>query len=79
MLVVDRARNAIALSFALNGLLFATLVSRLPDVRADLGLDNGALGLLLLATSAGSLFALPGASTVAGVSAASPARSWAFR
>lgn len=54
-----RTRNAVALSFALNGFCFATLVSRLPDVRGGLDLDNAALGLLLLTLSAGSVLALP--------------------
>ena len=53
------ARNAVALSFALNGLAFASLVSRLPDLRSRLELSNGSLGVLLLAISAGSLLALP--------------------
>ena len=53
------SRNAVAASFALNGFCFATLVSRLPDIRSELGLDNGALGLLLLAISVGSVIALP--------------------
>jgi MFS family permease len=52
-------RNAVALSFALNGFCFATMVSRLPDIRSGLELDNGALGLLLLAISVGSVIALP--------------------
>ena len=52
-------RNAVAASFALNGFCFATLVSRLPDIRSGLDLDNAALGLLLLAISAGSVIALP--------------------
>jgi fucose permease len=52
-------RNSVALSFALNGLFFASLVSRLPDVRGQLGLGNGALGLLLLSSSAASMVALP--------------------
>ena len=52
-------RNAVGISFALNGFLFATLVSRLPVVRGRLDLDNGALGLLLLAISVGSILALP--------------------
>lgn len=54
-----RARNAVALTFVLNGLVFASLVSRLPDVRERLALSNGSLGLLLLAVAAGSLVALP--------------------
>ena len=36
------ARNAVAASFVLNGLVFATLVSRLPDLRERLSLSNGA-------------------------------------
>lgn len=52
------ARNAVALSFVLNGLFFATLTSRLPTVRQALGLSNGSLGLLLLAGSAASVLAL---------------------
>jgi len=54
-----QTRNAVALSFALNGFCFATMVSRLPDIRSGLELDNGSLGLLLLAISIGSVIALP--------------------
>ena len=53
------ARNAVGLVFALNGLCFATWVSRIPEVRADLGLTNGQLGLLLLCLAAGSVLSLP--------------------
>ncbi|WP_445256387.1 MFS transporter [Nocardioides aurantiacus] len=53
------ARNAVALTFFLNGLLFATWVSRIPEARRSLGLDNGQLGLLLLAIAAGSLLSMP--------------------
>jgi fucose permease len=53
------SRNSVGLSFALNGLLFATLVSRFPDVREDLDLTNSALGLLLISSSIGSVLALP--------------------
>lgn len=49
----------VAAVFALNGLLFASLVARVPDVRRELDLDNGGLGLLLLAIAVGSLVALP--------------------
>jgi fucose permease len=55
----DRARRGVALVFVLNGLCFASLVSRLPDLRAELSLSNGALGLLLLSIAAGSVLALP--------------------
>ncbi len=53
------ARNAVSVVFALNGLLFASLVSRVPDLRDGLGLDNGGLGLLLLTMAVGSLISLP--------------------
>ena len=52
---VIRARNAVAAVFVLNGLCFATLFSRVPDLRERLDLSNGALGLLLLSISVGSL------------------------
>lgn len=54
-----RARHAVALTFVLNGLVFASLVSRLPDLRERLALSNAALGLLLLAVALGSVVALP--------------------
>ena len=55
------ARNAVAVSFVLNGFAFANWASRIPEVRARLGLDNAQLGLLLLCLSVGSLVALPAA------------------
>lgn len=61
-----RARNAVFVVFAVNGLLLASLFSRLPDVRAGLDLDNSSLGLLLLSTAAGSLLALPAAGALIG-------------
>ena len=56
---VVAARNAVAASFVLNGLLFATLLSRVPDFRERLDLSNAGLGLLLLSISVGSLLGLP--------------------
>ena len=50
--------------FALNGFCFASLFSRVPDLRAGLDLGNSALGLLLLAGAAGSVLALPAAGTL---------------
>lgn len=50
-----------ALVFVLNGLLFASLASRIPDLRKGLDLSNSQLGLLLLAIAAGSVLALPSA------------------
>ena len=51
--------TAVAASFFLNGLAFASWAARIPDVRHELGLTDAALGLLLLALSAGSVLALP--------------------
>jgi fucose permease len=53
------ARNAVAAAFVVNGMLFASLVSRVPDLRGDLALSNSGLGLLLLAIAAGSVLAMP--------------------
>lgn len=53
------ARNAVGLAFVLNGLCFASWVSRIPGAREGFDLSNGALGLLLLTIAIGSLVALP--------------------
>ena len=53
------ARNAVALVFALNGFCFATLASRVPDLRESLDLSNGALGALLLSIAVGSMIGMP--------------------
>ena len=54
-----QSKAAVYAAFALNGLLFASWVTRLPDVRSGLELTNGQLGLLLFAASVGSIGALP--------------------
>ena len=53
------ARNAVGLSFFLNGLCFASWVSRIPELRSGFDLTNARLGLVLLAIALGSLVALP--------------------
>lgn len=53
------ARNAVALVFALNGFCFATLASRVPDLRQALDLSNGGLGTLLLSVAVGSMVGMP--------------------
>jgi fucose permease len=58
------ARNAVALSFFLNGATFATWVARLPEIRHRLDLSNGELGTVLLAGSIGSLLALTGSGAI---------------
>lgn len=59
MPTLTAARNAVALTFFLNGLVFASWVSRIPEVRASFDLTNGQLGLVLLAIALGSVLALP--------------------
>jgi MFS family permease len=56
---VTAARNAVGLAFVLNGLVFASWVSRIPELRASFDLTNGGLGLVLLAIALGSVLALP--------------------
>jgi predicted MFS family arabinose efflux permease len=53
------SRNAVALTFALNGFAFASWASRIPDVRHQLGLSDQGLGLLQLGLSIGSVTTLP--------------------
>jgi len=45
--------------FLVNGALLASWVSRLPAIKEKLGLDDGALGLTLLASPVGALLAFP--------------------
>jgi len=55
------ARNAVVVSFFLNGATFATWVSRLPEIRHRLELSNGELGTVLLAGSIAAILGLTGA------------------
>ena len=59
MPTLTAARNAVGLSFFLNGLVFSSWVSRIPEVRSSFDLTNGQLGLVLLAIALGSVLALP--------------------
>ncbi|WP_416957029.1 MFS transporter [Nocardioides sp. T5] len=59
MPTLTAARNAVGLTFFLNGLVFASWVSRIPEVRSSFDLTNGQLGLVLLAIAMGSVLALP--------------------
>ncbi len=54
-----RARWAVGLLFFANGLALTTVLPRLPEIKAELGLTNAALGLALAAGPVGSLTALP--------------------
>jgi MFS family permease len=50
-----RARGAVAVLFFTNGALFANVVPRYPDLKAELGLSNAALGSAVAAYGLGAL------------------------
>ncbi len=57
--VVRTARAAVFTAFAVNGAAFAAFASRVPDLKHELALSAGELGLTLLAASLGSIIGLP--------------------
>ena len=59
-----RARVATAALFLTNGALFANLLPRYPEIKADLGLSNTAFGLAVAAFSAGALMSGPAAAAL---------------
>lgn len=56
---IVRARVAVVACFLTHGLLYTSWLSRIPEIKADLGLSEGGLGLLLLAPPAGAIAAMP--------------------
>ncbi|MEP6505213.1 MAG: MFS transporter, partial [Betaproteobacteria bacterium] len=56
---IRRARWGVALVFFVNGAAFASWVSRIPALRAGLGLSDGALGSVLFAMACGVLLSFP--------------------
>ncbi len=56
---VLRARAAVAVSFSVSGVAFASIISRAPGIRDALELSSAQLGLLLLCLSGGSIMGLP--------------------
>lgn len=52
-----RARVAVAALFLTNGVVFANLLPRYPEIKTDLGLSNSAYGAAIAAFSAGALAA----------------------
>ncbi len=50
-----RARVAVITFFMLHGLIFASWIVRIPDVKAQLGLSDGELGLALLGAPVGAV------------------------
>lgn len=56
--VLHRARLADTLIFFTNGAMFASWVSRIPQVQDNLGISEGRLGLALLVLASGALLSL---------------------
>jgi MFS family permease len=54
-----QAKNAVYIVFFGNGFLFANWASRIPQVRAELGVTPGVLGLILLCLAVGSGIGTP--------------------
>jgi MFS family permease len=52
-------RIAVSVFFFSQGLCFSSWASRIPDIKASLGLNNAALGSILFALPAGQLTAMP--------------------
>ena len=59
-----RARVAVAALFLTNGALFANLLPRYPEIKADLGLSNAGYGVAIAAFSVGALVTGPLAATL---------------
>lgn len=53
-----RAQFAVIAVFFVHGLLFASWAAHIPHIKADLGLDNGTLGIALLGVPIGSVSAI---------------------
>lgn len=51
--------RSVAAAFALNGVLLGSWAARVPAVASNFGLDEGALGLLLLVMGVGALISFP--------------------
>lgn len=56
---MPRERAAVSALFLANGYLVGNWAPRIPSFKADLGIDEGALGLMILAFGLGSLAAMP--------------------
>jgi MFS family permease len=57
--VVRTARTAVFTAFAINGAAFAAFAGRVPDIKYQLDLTAGELGLTLFALSVGAVLGLP--------------------
>ncbi|XVQ13453.1 MFS transporter [Spirillospora sp. CA-255316] len=55
---LGRARTAVTVAFLLHGLIGAAWVARIPQIKRDLGLSEGSLGLALLGAPVGVVLAV---------------------
>ena len=55
--IAQRARAAVAVTFAVNGMLVGSWAPRIPEIKSHLDLSAGALGIALLAPALGTVFA----------------------
>lgn len=56
---MNPSRLAVKIIFFLNGFVHANYFSRLPRIQEQFSIDNGVVGLVLLASSIGALLAMP--------------------
>jgi MFS family permease len=56
---LERAKVAVGVTFAMNGLAYAGWLARAPAARADLGLSPAGFGLILLFLSGAAIAAIP--------------------
>jgi MFS family permease len=52
-------RIAVKIAFFINGFIYASWVSRLPEIQKIYNADNGTIGLVLLSSSVGAVGAMP--------------------
>lgn len=56
---MQKNRLAVNIFFGVNGFLFTNYVSRIPAIQSAFELDNGGVGMILLASALGALIAMP--------------------
>jgi len=59
MVAAARARRAVSAMFFINGAVLASWVAHIPAVKAEHGIGDGGLGLVLLSMALGSVLTLP--------------------
>ena len=56
---MPRERAAVSALFLANGYVVGSWAPKIPSFKADLGIDEGVLGLMILAFGIGSLLTMP--------------------